>query len=614
MASREINAAEVQDAVVAFLSAFRTTEERIGAVRAALDGAAGKLFRRQLGAWIVRLLPVETLVPDLHARWRAVVRDAMLFVVSSLSAARLAPKIVEQLELPPETPPETRLLHLIARVPGLQKIGQVVARNRHLHPALRRALSQLENGISDVGIEQIREMIFRQLESQLAAYAVRVAPAIYVEASVSAVVRFTWRNPESGRRERGVFKVLKPHIPSCFAEDLLILQRLAQFLARRHSRGEVPLPGLAEVLTEIRLLLEREVDFRGEQATLLEALRIYRAIPGVRVPRLIQPLSTDTITALTEEKGVKVTDAFRRRRAAGVRVAQRLAEALVAVPALAADENAIFHADPHAGNVLYDRKRGDLVVLDWALTDRLTRKQRKHVLMLVAMTMLRDTDGICAAIEHLRRHVAAGDQSQARLIREHVRGAVGSMPLLRLPGVMDAMHLLHDVAIQGIRFPAALLMFRKATFTLDGVLEDVAGEPVRMDAAVARYALAHWTETTATLWRLLSPGDWLAVHWSAVTLPSRLFLRAVFQPGVWLRDALQAGNWLLRAWSESTSPGGLPEQAGAAQQFQEARHPARIGPGMHAAKGRDGKKPLNRHRLRLGELENALGAMPPAEA
>ena len=613
MVSREVDPVQVQDAVVSFLSAFRTTEERIGAVRAALDGPAAKLFRDELGAWIVRLVPVETLVPDLHARWRPVVRDAMLFVVSSLSAARLAPKIVDQLELPLETPAETRLLHLIARVPGLQKIGQVLARNRNLHPALRRALSQLENGISDVGIEQIRALICRQLGSRIAEYGVRVAPAIYVEASVSAVVRFTWRNPESGRRERGVFKVLKPYIPACFAEDLSILERLAGFLARKHARGEVALAGLADVLTEIRLLLEREVDFRGEQKTLLEALRLYRAIPGVRVPRLIQPLSTDTITALTEEKGVKVTDAFRRVRAPGVRVAQRLAEALLAVPALASDENAIFHADPHAGNVLYDRKRGDLVVLDWALTDRLSRRQRRHVLMLVAMTILRDTDGVCAAIEHLRHHGAANDQAQASFIRKHVADVLGSMPLLRLPGTLDAMHLLHEIALKGVRFPAALLMFRKASFTLDGVLEDVAGEPVRMDAAVVRYALAHSIDTAATLWKLLSPGDWLAINWSTLTLPSRLWLRTVFQQAAWLRDALQAGSAWLHAWGKMP-PRALTEQAGAAQQFQEARHPARVGRRVHAAKRRDGKKPLNRNRLRLGELENTLGAVPPAEA
>jgi predicted unusual protein kinase regulating ubiquinone biosynthesis (AarF/ABC1/UbiB family) len=83
-----------------------------------------------------------------------------------------------------------------------------------------------------------------------------------------------------------------------------ILQRLASHLARRHKGGRISLAQVAETLAEIRLLLEREVDFRREQLTILQALRVYRSVPGVRIPRLILPLSTATITALTEEKGV----------------------------------------------------------------------------------------------------------------------------------------------------------------------------------------------------------------------------------------------------------------------------------------------------------------------
>ena len=66
----------------------------------------------------------------------------------------------------------------------------------------------------------------------------------------------------------------------------------------------------------------------------------------VRVPRLIEPLCTPRITALTEERGTKVTNAAARLPAARRReVAEQLIEALVAVPLLSAEENAIFHGE-----------------------------------------------------------------------------------------------------------------------------------------------------------------------------------------------------------------------------------------------------------------------------
>ena len=162
----------------------------------------------------------------------------MMFVVMHLSPARLAPKLLEQLEFSPNTSAEVRLLRLIAKVPGLQKLGQVIARNRNLRPALRNALARLENGIRDVRPEDVVAIIRQELGPKMNEYSVKIKPTILSEASVSAVVRFTWRDPGSGERERGVFKVLKPHIPEYFAEDMDYLRGLAQYFGdRQHSYG-----------------------------------------------------------------------------------------------------------------------------------------------------------------------------------------------------------------------------------------------------------------------------------------------------------------------------------------------------------------------------------------
>ena len=528
----------LQQALEPFLRGYKTTAERVQAIETALSSEAGRFWRDELGKWTMRMVPVELLVPEEYRRWRPLVRDSMRFVVSRLSASRLAPKVVEQIELAPDTPAEQRLLRFIAKVPGLQKIGQVLARNRKLDPRVRRALAELEDGISDVTIAEIRAIILRELGPQTETFSVRIDTAIFSEASVAAVVRFTWRNPETGRRERGVFKVLKPYIPSCYAEDMKILQQLASHLARKHQAGGVRLAGLAETLTEIRLLLEREVDFPREQATLSTALRRYRHVPGVRVPRLIPALSTATITALTQENGIKVTDALAHRDAPRARVAERLAEAFIGVPAFAPETDAIFHADPHAGNILYDKRRQELVILDWALTEHLTRTQRKNVLILVLMMMLRDAGGIARAIEHLCQRRSSEDGGQARVIRELVSRFLDRLPFWQVPGAMDAMNLLDEIALEGVRFPAALLMFRKASFTLEGVMEDIAGSNVRVDSVIARYALEHWARTGSALWSLLSPADWVALDWSALTFLSRVCTRAVLRPWLWLPSRL----------------------------------------------------------------------------
>ena len=103
---------------------------------------------------------------------------------------------------------------------------------------------------------------------------------------------------------------------------------------------------------------------------------------------------------------------------------------------------------------------------------------------------------------------------------------------------MEAMRLLDGIALEGVRFPAALLVFRKACFTLDGVLQDVAGSSVRLDSAMARYAAAHPLETAATLVWLLTTRDWLSLNWSAATMAARVSGRAALRPWSWLPRVL----------------------------------------------------------------------------
>jgi len=497
--------------------------ERTLALKALLDGPAGHEVRGELIRWIVGALSVERLVPQAYAEWRPVVREAMLFFGSHLSTPRLIPKLVEQIELAPATLPEVRLLRLIAKVPALQKLGQVIARNRHLHSAVKRELTQLENGICDVTLDAIRTIIEQELGPKLERYAVEIAGEIFSEASVSAVVRFTWYNPKRRQREHGVFKVLKPHIREHFAEEMDLLARLAEHLGAGHQEYGFAQHVLSDTFNDVRRLLQHEVRFRREQAHLSEALRLYGSVAAVRIPRVIRPLCTSTITALTEEHGKKITEAaagqpnWRRSRIAG-----QLIESVIAVPLLAPGGRTIFHADPHAGNLLYQNQSGTLTLLDWALTGDITEEQRRQLALLFVMTLLRDQDGVCAAIQALSPRGNKRIATQIRVVREEVRRLFEELPLSRLPQAVDVMHLLERIAWQGVRLPSNLVMLRKTVFTLDGIMHELAGSNANMEFMIARRLLQQWLKSPASAGWPLSARDWLAVYWSALFYGNRV--------------------------------------------------------------------------------------------
>jgi ubiquinone biosynthesis protein len=504
-----------------------TPAEKIRAIEAGLRSPFGQSVRETMAQWIVdEIVPVERLVPAAYIKWRPPVRDAMMFVVTRLSAARLAPKLLEQIELPPNTAPEVRLLRLIAKVPGLQKLGQVIARNRHLHPALRRALAQLENGIRDVNPDEIRAIVQKELGAKVQTYDVKVSATILKEASVSAVVRFTWHNPDTGRRQRGVFKVLKPHIPEYFSEDMDYLQGLAHHFGDRHHRYGFPAHLIPDTFQKVRRLLRHEVNFRREQKTLVEAVSLYRSYSGIRIPRVIQPLCTRTITALTEERGVKVTNAVARLPMQDRRtVAEQLIEALIAVPLLAVAQDAVFHGDPHAGNLLYDRARKKLVILDWALQEHLGREQRRHLALLFMMTSLRDPLGVRHEIVALAQNHPRKASREARIVQASVAKFLDTLPASRFPSAADAMRLLEAVAMQGIKFPGSLIILSKVMFTLEGVLRDIVGADTDIGFTVARHITLHWLRHRAEFRSPLLKRDWVTLQCSALLFLGRMGIR-----------------------------------------------------------------------------------------
>jgi len=343
---------------------------------------------------------------------------------------------------------------------------------------------------------------------------------------VSAVVRFTWRNPESGHRERGVFKILKPHIPEYFAEDMHYLQGLAQYFGDRHYNYGFEADLLPDTFRKVQRLLRHEVNFRREQKTLLEAGILYRNIPRIRVPRVIKPLCTATITALSEEPGTKVTSAAKRLSASGrQRLAEQLIEALIAIPLFAATPDAIFHGDPHAGNLLYNNRTLELTIIDWALRERLNREERRHLAVLFLMVTLRDPIGTSRAIVALSQHQIRATSKHGRMVHALVTKFLDELPASRLPSGADAMRLLERVAMKGIKFPSSLIMLSKVMFTLEGILGDIIGSDKGIGFTLARQVAQHWLSNRSAFRFPLLTQDWLTLQCSALLYPGRLWVR-----------------------------------------------------------------------------------------
>jgi len=94
-----------------------------------------------------------------------------------------------------------------------------------------------------------------------------------------------------------------------------------------------------------------------------------------------------------------------------------------------------------------------------------------------------------------------------------------------LPSATDAMRLLEEVAFQGVRFPAPLIMLSKVLFTLDGILQDIGGDGASMGVVMARHIARRWLTDRAAIASPLTSSDWITVQCSALLYSTRLLIK-----------------------------------------------------------------------------------------
>lgn len=412
---------------------------------------------------------LAAIVPECYAGLRPLVADGLTFFVQQLSPRRLAEIFQAQAALPAEADLSRRLVLFLHACPALHKLGQVIARHRHLDPELRRHLQELESREPLTPMEHLRPILTRELAPAAEEYRIRVAERPLAEASVAVVVPLTWSDPADGPsapRRHGVAKLLKPGIGERLDEDLNILGQLAGYLEQRWAAYGLPPLAYREILAEVAELLMHEVQLREEQHHLRLAGRQFAAQADVQVPRLL-PFCTDTMTVMARVYGRKVTDPQALQAWQRPALFHSAVRALLSGVLLSRDESVLFHGDPHAGNLMATSD-GRLAILDWSLAAQLTAEDRVHLSQILVGGLALDPARITRAAAGLAR-----DNSGEGLIRRHVEAALAELRRCKLPGPAWAVALLDALASAGVRFPPRLLLFRKAFLTLQGVLSDV---------------------------------------------------------------------------------------------------------------------------------------------
>ena len=283
----------------------------------------------------------------------------------------------------------------------------------------------------------------------------------------------------------------------------------------------------------MRQLLSNEVRLDLEQAHLAAAKAFYGDSQKVQIP-VVLPCSTPRVTAMERVFGTKVTNAVHLSEGQRQELAGMVLKELVAKPLWSTQPQAIFHADPHAGNLFYtDDDR--LAVLDWSLVGHLDNRQRELTAQIVLAALNLNATQIKRAI----RAMAVVEPNESGL-HEVVDKAVGSLYHSELPGLRWLLNLLGDAMFKaGVHFRGDLVLFRKSILTLEGVAADVSAgislDKVLPLSAGAQF-LREWARRCVAspisrdFGTHVSNLDLLSLYFAAPSAATRFFTDRLFLP------------------------------------------------------------------------------------
>jgi ubiquinone biosynthesis protein len=337
------------------------------------------------------------------------------------------------------------------------KIGQFASTRRDLLPAAwTEALSALQDAVPPVPFEAIAGRIERELGAPIGELFASIEEAPIAAASLAQVHAAVL--PDG---TRVAVKVLVPGVEELVDGDLHLLSLLAGTLD-----GELD---LASIAREVSRSVREELDYTLEAERTRRMGTDLARDPAVRVPRVVDHLSTARVLVLERIDGDRLTDRLER---AGVGERTAILSALVRTYATQILALGRFQADPHPGNFLVEPD-GRLALLDFGAIAELSHEERQGYAALVAAMVARDAKSAAGILALLGFEVRAGEPSHlvemADLILDAFRPAP-DRPLAAIDPRESFDRALALARATSIRIPHHFVLLGRALAALAGLL------------------------------------------------------------------------------------------------------------------------------------------------
>ncbi|MFI5300421.1 MAG: ABC1 kinase family protein [Polyangiales bacterium] len=291
------------------------------------------------------------------------------------------------------------------------KVGQALSIMANVLPAeFRDELEGMQDQVPPRPFSEIEARVVKELGKTPDELFARFDRTPLASASLGQVHEAVLKNGT-----RVAVKVQHHDIEEIARLDLIAIKRIMQTV-----QWFVPLRGLDNYYRQIRQLILQELDFRREARNITRISANFDKDANVVTPTVVADLSTQRVLTLTFVEGIKIGD-LRGLDKAGIdrpALAQQLVHAFCQMIFV----DGVYHADPHPGNILVD-KRPDgtttLVLLDFGAVAELSQPMREGIPEFLEGALRRDTDRLVRAMRKMGFLGIDSDEAMVEKVIDH---------------------------------------------------------------------------------------------------------------------------------------------------------------------------------------------------
>lgn len=343
--------------------------------------------------------------------------------------------------------------------PTFIKLGQVLSSRPDLiSPAYGEELKTLQYQCEPLPFEEIRRAIFDGLGADPATLFQEISTVPLATASIAQVHRGVTRSGD-----QVVVKVQRPGIVDEIRSDIEIMYRIAKVFDTIVEESQMAEP--VGIVREFDRALSQELNFRSEAANLREFKTLHEPRTDIVIPTVYPELSSSTVLTMSFLDGDPLTrlpEGVDKKAIADRIVREAFDEVFI---------DGVFHADPHAGNLML-LKDGRYGILDLGVLGHLSAQMKETLVVLALAIAIRDADTVARTLYRLGQ----GDQRVSiSAVRDDTKQVFDRYLNRRIQDV-DAKVLLHELLSLAmkhkIRVPAEYTMLGRAGGTIEGIVRE----------------------------------------------------------------------------------------------------------------------------------------------